>query len=112
MGNIALCLGISIVIGGISGAALYRNARDGMYTSVSICAQGYEDAIAHAIDVFMTKAESAAQSDAITDPEKSLNLKTAILGGLASKLGFLDIGVADQNGNTYNGANILDRRIF
>ncbi len=112
VGNIALCLGISIVIGGISGAALYRNARDGMYTSVSICAQGYEDAIAHAIDVFMTKAESAAQSDAITDPEKSLNLKTAILGGLASQLGFLDIGVADQNGDTYNGANILDREYF
>jgi methyl-accepting chemotaxis protein len=103
---------ICLLVGGLSCLQLYNTAIDGAETGTSVCAEGYSDAIKNAIETFMSDVETAAYDSRITDPQKTIEEKEAILASLASKLGFISIGVADAEANTYNGANISDREYF
>jgi methyl-accepting chemotaxis protein len=109
---LVLCLGICAVIGGISSVALRNTALEAVNTSVTVCAQGYADAIANAIGTFKARVETAALDSRITHPDLEMTSKEAILRSLASKLGFVSIGVADASGATYNNADISDREYF
>ncbi len=109
---LSLSLAICLLIGGLSCLQLYNTAIDGAETSTSVCADGYADAIQNAIDTFMSDVETAAYDSRVTDPDLSTEKKEAILSSLASKLGFISIGAADADGNTYNGSNISDREYF
>lgn len=108
----AMCLVISVLIGGISIIGLNKTSMEGVYTSVSIGAQGFSDTITNAIETYAANVNTAALDERITDPALSTEEKESILADMAEKLGFISIGVANAAGDTLNGANIADRDYF
>ena len=108
----ALCLVISVLIGGISIIGLNKTSMEGADTSVSTCAQGYSNAISRAIATYGANVNTAAMNSQVTDSKLSAEEKTKILDDLTKKLGFVSIGTADATGATLNGSNIADREYF
>jgi methyl-accepting chemotaxis protein len=108
----AMCLAISVLIGGISIIGLNKTSMEGVNTSVAICAQGYSSAITNAITTYGANVNTAALDSRITDAGLSAAEKETILADMAKKLGFVSIGTADASGATLNGSTISDRGYF
>lgn len=108
----SLSLVISAIIGGIAIIGLNQTSIEGAYTSAAIGAQGYAEAISNAIKTYAAKVHTAALDTRVSTPALRTAEKEAILEKMAEKLGFVSIGVADEAGDTLNGANIADREYF
>ncbi|HEX3038261.1 MAG TPA: methyl-accepting chemotaxis protein [Oscillospiraceae bacterium] len=110
---IGLAVGISILVGTVSGIILYQNSYEGMQDEADIASKAYSQSLQNKIQQYIFGIEQASVNDTITDSNLSAVTVQAMKDKLASQYGFLSIDTADESGKTdVPGINISDREYF
>ena len=108
----AITVCVSLVLGGISIAAMYFNSKSSMDEDVTALSQSYSRAVSEELAKYRLSAEAVARNDYITDMSHSLEERKSYLASLAKQYGFKDIEVSNAKGSTYGGADISKEEYF
>jgi methyl-accepting chemotaxis protein len=112
IGMVGLTMTVSILCGIFTGVVLYNNSNINMIARVNESATAYNSSVQNAIANYKTKAETIAQNLEITNTSLSIDTRKATMAKLAKQYGFVEIMVADANGQTTNNTSVSDRDYF
>lgn len=112
IGMVSVAASVSILFGVTTGFTLYSNSYNNMTSLSDASSTAYNHYIQQAINSYKLKMEIIAQNTQITNENLPLDVRKNSMATLAKQYGFVEIIIADAQGNTTNNTEIIDCDYF